>query len=126
MVVAKASLVSIDDYIAAQPAPLRPVLERVRAAIRKALPHAEEVISYRMPAYKQDGKVVVYFAGWSRHFSIYPAGARLVEAFQKELASYEVSKGTIRFPLGERVPVGLIRRIARFRLREIEARNEAK
>ncbi len=119
---AKGSVQSVDDYIASQPEPLRPVLERVRAAIRKALPKAEEVVSYKMPAYKQHGEIVIYFAGWSRHFSIYPAGARLVEALREELAPYEISKGTIRFSLGARVPAGLITRIAKFRLREIAAR----
>ena len=78
------------------------------SAIRKALPEAEEVISYQMPAYKLGSGRILYFAGWKRHYSLYPAGAGLVEAFQDELARYEVSKSTIRFPLSEPVPVKLI------------------
>jgi uncharacterized protein YdhG (YjbR/CyaY superfamily) len=73
------------------------------------------VISYKIPAYKLHGGIVVYFAGWKQHFSIYPANERLVAAFREELAPYTVNRGTIRFPLSERVPVDLIKRIARFR-----------
>ena len=88
--------------------------------MRKALPKAEEVISYQIPAYKLDGRVVAYFAGWKEHYSIYPAQRRLVAAFKERLAPYEVNnKGTIRFPLSERVPVGLIEAIARFRAKEV-------
>jgi uncharacterized protein YdhG (YjbR/CyaY superfamily) len=72
-----------------------------------------------MPAYRQDGEVVLYFAGWKHHYSLYPASARLVDAFKDELAPYEVSKGTIRFPLSEAVPKKLIGDIAKFRLVEL-------
>ena len=65
---------------------------------------------------------VLYFAGWKQHYSLYPAGARLVAEFQNELAPYEISKGTIRFPLAEPVPVKLITRIARFRAKEAAGR----
>lgn len=116
---AKTGFKSVDEYIAAQPEAVQAVLGRVRRAIRVALPEAEELISYQMPAYKIGSDRVLYFAGWKRHYSLYPAGARLVEAFQDELARYEVSKGTIRFPLSEPVPVKLIGSIARFRLKEL-------
>lgn len=89
-----------------------------------ALPGALEVISYKMPSYEVNGFNVLYFAGWKKHYSLYPAGERVVAAFQAELAAYEVSKGTIRFPLGEPVPVNLIERIAEFRAKEVvEARS---
>lgn len=88
--------------------------------MRKALPKAEEVISYQIPAYKLNGRIVIYFAGWKEHYSIYPAQRRLVAAFKEQLAPYEVNnKGTIRFPLSEPVPVGLIAAIARFRAKEV-------
>ena len=106
---------SIDDYIASRPEAVRPALERVRAAIRKALPKAEEAISYQIAAFKMGGRVVIFFAGWKNHYSIYPAIGGLAEAFQKELAGYEISKGTIRFPLTEPVPSALIGRLAKFR-----------
>lgn len=115
---AKTNFKTVDAYIAAQPESARPALERVRAAIRKALPAAEETISYQIPAYKVDGRVAIYFAGWKKHYSVYPATAALVDAFKDELARYELSKGTIRFPLSEPVPAKLIERLAAFRARE--------
>jgi uncharacterized protein YdhG (YjbR/CyaY superfamily) len=118
----KAAFQSVDGYIAAQPAAVQEILERVRSAIRGATPEAEEVISYNIPAYRLHGGVVLYFAGWTEHYSLYPAGGRLVAAFKEELAPYEISKGTIRFPLAVPVPVKLIARIARFRSREIASR----
>jgi len=118
---AKTSFTSVDDYIASQPEVVQRVLRRVRRAIRKAAPELEERISYQIPAYGLRGRSVLYFAGWKQHYSIYPATGRLVAAFRKDLAPYEVSKGTIRFPLSEAVPVALIESIARFRAKEAEA-----
>jgi len=115
---------SVDDYIALQPAPAQAALDRVRTAIRKALPEAEEVISYEMPAYKLGGGVALYFAGWKQHYSLYPASAGLVASFREELAAYTVNKGTIRFPLSKPVPVKLIARIAKFRALEVAARRK--
>jgi len=117
--VAKADFKSVDEYIASQPDPVRGLLERVRSAVRKAMPGAEEVISYKIPAYRLQGRVVLYFAGWQRHYALYPATDRLVAAFKDELAPYEVSKGTIRFPLSRPVPAALIGRIAKFRAKEV-------
>ena len=117
---------TVDEYIAAQPAAAQPKLERVRTAIRKALPEAEEVIAYKMPAYKLHGGIVLYFAGWKRHYSLYATGQRLLAAFGRQLASYDVSNGTIRFPLSEPVPVKLIASIAKFRAKESGALDEAR
>jgi uncharacterized protein YdhG (YjbR/CyaY superfamily) len=118
---------SVDDYIASQPKEVRGLLERVRGTIRNAVPGAEEVISYGIPAFKLHGRPVLYFAGWKQHYSLYPSTAPLVEAFKKELAPYEVNnKGTIRFPLSEPVPVKLIADLARFRAKEVAANVQAK
>ncbi|HEY1766037.1 MAG TPA: DUF1801 domain-containing protein [Terracidiphilus sp.] len=106
---------SVDEYIASQPDPMHATLGLVRSTIRKALPRAEEVISYKIPAYKLHGKAVIYFAGWKHHYSLYPAGDLLQTAFKDELAPYKISKGTIRFPLSEPVPVKLIAQIVKFR-----------
>ena len=122
----KSHFKSVDEYIASQPDGVQSVLKRVRSAIRKALPGAEEVISYQIPAYKVNGRPVLYFAGWKQHYSLYPAKTDLVAAFQDELAPYEISKGTIRFPLSEPVPVKLIERIAKFRAKEVAGREKAK
>jgi uncharacterized protein YdhG (YjbR/CyaY superfamily) len=117
---AKTDFKSVGHYIAAQPEAVQEVLELVRGAIRKALPGAEEAISYQMPAYKLRGETVIYFAGWKHHYSIYPVSADLVEAFKDELAPYEFNdRGTLRFPLAQPVPVQLIARIAKLRAQEV-------
>ena len=123
---AKTDFTSVDEYIAKQPPDVQAVLQRVRAVLRKALPGAEEGISYQIPTYQRDGAYVVYFAGWKQHYSLYPATERLVAAFKKDLAGYELSKGTIRFPLSEPVPAKLIERIARFMGKEAAERAKAK
>ena len=123
---AKNNFKSVDEYIASQPEAVQNILGRVRSTIRKALPGAEEVISYQIPAYKLHGGVVLYFAGWKQHYSLYPAGERIVAAFKDELASYEVEKGTIRFPLSQPVPVKLIGRIAKLRAKEVGESAKAK
>ena len=88
----KADLKSVGECIASRPRGARGVLRRVRRAVRRAPPGAAEVISYKIAAYKLDGRVVVYFAGWSRHCSLYPATDHVVASFADELAPYEVSK----------------------------------
>jgi uncharacterized protein YdhG (YjbR/CyaY superfamily) len=122
----KTDFKSVDEYIAAQPDAVQTMLGRVRSAIRKAMPEADEVISYKIPTYKLHGRAVLHFAGWKQHYSLYPAGEPLAAAFKDELASYTVDKGTIRFPLSQPVPVKLIERIAKFRAQEAAARKEAK
>ena len=117
---------SVDEYIAKQSKEVQATLRRVREVIRKAMPGAEEVISYQMPAYRLHGGVALYFAGWKQHYSLYPTTAPLVEAFGDELAPYELSKGTIRFPLAQPVPAKLIARIAKFRANEAGERAKAK
>ena len=117
---------SVDQYIASQPEAARGTLQRVRAAIRKAVPAAEETISYNMPAYELHGEAMLYFAGWKRHYSLYPATARVLAAFQHELAAYEINKSTIRFPLSEPVPAKLIGLIAKFRAKEVAERDKSK
>jgi uncharacterized protein YdhG (YjbR/CyaY superfamily) len=119
---ARTDFKSIDEYIASRPAKVQAVLRRVRRVIRKAMPGAEEVISYQMPAYRVDGRIALYFAGWAEHYSLYPATGGLAEALGDEVAPYVVSKGTIRFPLDEPMPTRLIARIARFRANEAAGR----
>lgn len=127
MTMSKTVFKTVDEYLASQPKAARAILERVRRAIRKGVPRAEETISYRIPTYKMRGRTVIYFAGWKQHFSLYPSNPRLVAAFEKELAAYEVNdKGTIRFPLSERVPMSLIEGIAKFLAREAAGRDRAR
>ena len=124
---AKVTYASVDDYIIAQPITTQPSLQRVRRIIRKALPGAEEVISYQIPAFRLNGRIVLYFAGWKEHYSLYPASKSLEARFSNELAPYETSgRGTVRFPLDQPIPAELIAAIARFRVAESEARAKAK
>jgi uncharacterized protein YdhG (YjbR/CyaY superfamily) len=117
---------TIDEYIAVQPPAAQIVLERVRGAIGKAVPDAEECISYQIPAFRLHGRVLLYFAGWTEHYSIYPASEAMVAAFPDEVEQYRVSKGTLRFPLSGPVPVKLIARIAKFRAKELSERRPAR
>ena len=123
---AKIGFRSVDEFIASQPEAVQAVLGRVRSAIRTAVPAAQEVISYNMPTYTLYGGRLLNFAVWKQHYSIYAATAQVLAAFQGELASYAVDKGTIRLPLSQPVPVKLIGRIAKFRAKEIAARENAK
>lgn len=120
---------SVDEYIGAQPKAGRGVLKRVRAILRAALPRGEEVISYQIPAYKQDGRTVIYSAGWKAHYSLYPVSERLVAALGEDPAPYTFSKGTMRLPLDEPVPANLIARIAKLcakDMAELQAARTAK
>ncbi len=123
---AKTKFKSVDEYIASQPEAVQGILERVRSTIRKAVPGAEEVISYKIPTYKLRGGPVLYFAGWRKHYSLYPATDHVVAAFRDDLAPYEVTKGTIRFPFSRPVPVKLIERIAKSRAKEVAEREKPK
>jgi uncharacterized protein YdhG (YjbR/CyaY superfamily) len=119
---AKTNFKSVDEYIAAQPEAVQGVLALVRSAICKAVPDAQEMMSYQMPTYKLEGSRLLYFAAWAQHYALYAATAGVLAAFKDELAPYEVEKGTIRFPLSGPVPVKLIERIAKFRAQEVAKR----
>jgi uncharacterized protein YdhG (YjbR/CyaY superfamily) len=118
---------SVSEYIVAQPKAAQGALRRVRSVLRKALPGAQEVISYGIPAYRLEGRRVLYFAGWKRHYSIYPVTTRLIAAFGDALAPYEYNdKGTLRLPLDKPVPARLLARIAKFRVKEEAVRAQLK
>lgn len=111
---AKSGFESVDAYLQAQPEAVRPVLARVRAAIRAGAPAAREGISYNMPAYKLHGEPLLQFAAWKNHYALYAATGAIAQKFAAELREYRVEKGTIRFPLDKPVPEWLIERIAEF------------
>jgi uncharacterized protein YdhG (YjbR/CyaY superfamily) len=107
---------TVDDYLAAQPPLARRLLKRVRTVIRRALPGAEEVLSYGIPAYRLNKRIAIYFAGWKDHFSLYPISKRM----EKQLAGHDLSgRGTIRFSYEDRLPVHLISHIAQLRAEEL-------
>ena len=112
---------SVDEYIAAQPEAVRPKLEQVRAAIRRAVPEALEGIGYGMPGYKLQGRPMLYFAGFQEHYSLFAASGTFFAALEDELRGYDLRKGTVHFPLTKPVPVKLISRIAKLRAAGIAA-----
>lgn len=106
---------SIDEYIAAFPPDVQKILEKIRALIKKTARGAEETISYGIPTFKLNGSAVLYFAGYKKHVSVYPAPRNAAE-FKAELKEYAGGKGTVQFPLNEPIPYDLIRRIVKFRM----------
>jgi uncharacterized protein YdhG (YjbR/CyaY superfamily) len=113
----KSGFRSIDEYIGTFPEETRALLEQVRSAIKAAAPGAEERISYGMPAFALNG-TLVYFAAWKKHIGLYPSSSGVPEAFNDELSKYEGSKGAIRFPSDQPLPLELIRRIVQYRVSE--------
>jgi uncharacterized protein YdhG (YjbR/CyaY superfamily) len=107
---------NVDEYIAQFPAEIRKLLEQMRATIRKTVPDAVETISYAIPSYKLNG-ILVHFAAFSKHIGFYP-GASGIAAFEAELAGYKTSKGTVQFPFGESLPLGLVKKIVEFRVKQ--------
>ena len=107
---------TIDDYIARHPEDVQKLLQKMRLTIRKAAPKAKERISYSMPAFDQDG-ILVWFAAFKEHIGFYPKTSAIT-SFKKDLTKYEVSKGTIRFPMDRPLPLGLITGIVKYRVRE--------
>ena len=108
---------SIDDYIAGFPDDVQEVLQQIRATIRDAAPDAEETISYGIPTFRLNGTYLVYFAGYRKHVSVYPAPVGNAE-FAAEMAVYGSGKGTAKFPLDRPIPQDVIRKIVQFRIQE--------
>lgn len=108
--------IDVDEYIAEFPKDTQKILKQLRSTILKAAPGAEEGISYQMPAYKYHG-MLVYFAGYKTHVGFYPTPSG-IEAFKKELSVYKGAKGSVQFPLDKPLPLQLITKIVKFRMKE--------
>jgi uncharacterized protein YdhG (YjbR/CyaY superfamily) len=107
---------NIDEYISNFPIETQKLLLQVRANIKKAAPGAQEVISYQMPAFKYHG-LLVWFAGYKNHIGFYPKGAA-IETFKEEISVYKWAKGSVQFPLDKPLPLNLITKIVKFRVKE--------
>ncbi|MBV8532024.1 MAG: DUF1801 domain-containing protein [Candidatus Eremiobacteraeota bacterium] len=107
---------TVNQYMRALPRNVRACLEAVRHTIRSAVPEAEETMSYGMPSFVLGGKKLVWFGAFKSHVGFYP-GAAAVAAFEKELSAYNTAKGSVRFPYGEPLPLELVDRIVRYRVR---------
>ena len=110
---------NIDSYVAAFPADVQKVLEKIRKAISICDRRFTEAISYGIPTFRIDGKNVIHFAGFKNHVGVYPA-PRGAEEFADELSRYKGGKGTVQFPLDKDIPYDLIERIARYRIAEFD------
>jgi uncharacterized protein YdhG (YjbR/CyaY superfamily) len=106
----------IDDYIKRFPEGTGKLLNQIRTTIRKAAPEAQEKISYGIPTFYYNGNLV-HFAGFKNHIGFFPTPSA-IEAFQKELQGFKTSKGTVQFPMSDALPVKLIERMVKFRLKE--------
>ena len=112
---------TVDEYLARVPEPARTTLEKMRAAIRQAVPRAAiETISYRIPAFKHN-VVLVWYAAFAAHVSLFPT-ASVIAAFKDELAELKTSKGTIHFPTDKPLPIALIKRIVKTRVAQVESK----
>jgi uncharacterized protein YdhG (YjbR/CyaY superfamily) len=110
----------VDEYLAAVPQPARSTLNKIRAAIRSAVPpEATETISYGIPAFKHKG-VLVWFAAFSNHCSFFPT-ASVIEAFKDELKAFSTSKGTIQFPTDKPLPAAIVKKMVKLRVAQIES-----
>jgi uncharacterized protein YdhG (YjbR/CyaY superfamily) len=115
---------TIDQYIAACEPRVRPILRKLRATIRQAAPSAREAIKYRIPTVTLHGNLV-HFAAFKRHIGFFPT-PRAIDAFREELSAYELSKGTVRFPLDKPIPHRLIARMVKLRVKQDAAKAKAK
>lgn len=111
---------TVDDYIAAAPKERRAALSKLRKTIKAAAPKASEIVSYGMAGFKQDGKRVAYFAHWKSHTALYGTSRQFITANAAELKPYVQTKGTLQFPVGKPLPYGLVTRIVKARIAEIE------
>lgn len=118
-------VVSVEEYISNAPGEVQDLLKKIRAVIHKAAPDADETISYGMPAFSIQGKPLVYFAAFKNHIGFYatPSGHT---AFKKELSKYKQGKGSVQFPLDKPIPIPLITKIVKFRLKEVKEKLKTK
>ncbi len=115
---------TIDEYIASFPKKIQLILQQLRQAIKESAPDAQEAISYRIPAFKLKGNLV-WFAAFKDHVGFYPRASGIAE-FREKLSAYEVSKGTIRFPIDRPIPLDLVKEIVKFRVKENLRANRTK
>lgn len=116
---------TVAAYLQDIPAQTIERIDELQAAIKAAVPKAEEVISYNMPAYKLNGKALVYFAAYAKHVGFYPTASPMA-VFADELSKYKTSKGAIQFPLDKKIPAALVKKIVKYRIQEEAERATAK
>ena len=116
MLSSKQNFQTIDEYIKTFPKDIQKILETVRQTIKKTVPDAKEAISYQIPTFKLNGNLV-HFAAFKNHIGFYP-GSKAIKIFQKDLVKYKSSKGAVQFPLDKPMPLSLIQKIVKHRVKE--------
>lgn len=116
---------TIDEYIEAFPEEVQEILQKIRTTIQKAAPDAQEGIGYKMPAFYLNDRYLVYFAAYKRHIGMYPVPSG-DPAFNKEIAPYQSSKGTLQFPLSKTIPYRLIHKVVKYRAAEELAKGDTR
>jgi uncharacterized protein YdhG (YjbR/CyaY superfamily) len=117
----KTAAKSVDDYLESVPEASRATLEKIRQAIRSAAPEAEEGFSYGIPAFRYKGRAIAGYAALKDHCSFFPMSSAVLSAHAAELKGYELSKGTIRFPINKPLPATLVKKLVKARIAEIES-----
>lgn len=115
----------VRGYLASLPPDARRVLGVIRRTIRSVAPSAVETFSYGIPGFRFQGQILIWYAAWKRHTSLYPLTVAMRRAHAAELKRYETSKGTIRFPLAEPMPVAFVRRLVKTRLAELREKRRS-
>lgn len=116
---------TVDEFITSYPPEIQAVLKKVRAAIKKAAPKAEETINYGIPTFRLNGRNLVHFSAFKQHIGFYPTPSG-IEKFKKELSVFEGAKGSVKFPLEKPIPYALITKIVKFRVQEEAKKAEGK
>lgn len=116
---------TVDEFITSYPPEIQAVLKKVRAAIKKAAPKAEETINYGIPTFRLNGRNLVHFSAFKQHIGFYPTPSG-IEKFKKELSVFEGAKGSVKFPLEKPIPYALITKIVKFRVQQEAKKAEGK
>ena len=117
---------SVDEYMSSLPTDVRVKMEVIRTTVKAVAPEAVELLSYNMPAFKYQGRILIYYMAHRAHIGFYPSDAKVVGLFSDELVNYSTSKGTIQLPLDKKLPAGLIRKIVKYRVKTISELNAHK
>ncbi|NUQ86237.1 MAG: DUF1801 domain-containing protein [Anaerolineales bacterium] len=116
---------TIDQFISEYPPEIQTILQKIRAAIHKSAPGAEEAMAYGIPTFRLNGKNLVHFSAFKEHIGFYPTPSGIAK-FKKELPAYEGAKGSVKFPLNKEIPYALIGKITQFRVKEVMGRAKEK